>query len=227
MKEVLLINGSPKGKKATSHTLLEYIETFIETDNTEVVSISDFKGNKMSDLLAKAASSTDMVISFPLYLDSIPAILQEFMEELTEYRKLNILSDNINLFTIVNCGSPEETQTEVALKIMMCFANRCDLTWQFGIGIGMGCLLNPEVFFPEHMFVKNVYEEIDKIPTIITNLLYPDNDYVLISPKLGFLSGKIARQFYIRKVNSIWKEKVKKNKIIHPIGYQPYSIHML
>ena len=70
------------------------------------------------------------------------------MEEFTKYRNLNISSNRINLFTVVNCGSPEEMQTEIAIKIMMCFADKCGLNWKYGIGIGMGCLVNPEVFLP-------------------------------------------------------------------------------
>lgn len=225
MKHVLLINGSPKGRNATSLTLLKYIDNLLMRTKTasEVVSLADFKDSYLSCLVEKAALSTDIIISFPLYIDSIPSILQNFMEDFSEYRKMNIASSNINLFVIVNCGSPEEMQTEVAIKIMMCFADKSGLTWRFGIGIGMGCLVNPEVFIPEHVFVKNVYDEIEIIPEIINEKMSPEKEYSLICPQLGFISGKMAKKFYIHKVHAIWKNKAVQNKIINSLDYQPYS----
>jgi hypothetical protein len=225
MKHVLLINGSSKGRKATSLTLLKYIDNMFTKVITEVVSITDFRESYMSYLIEKAALSTDIIVSFPLYIDSIPAILQNFMEEFAEYRKTNISSNNINLYAVVNCGSPEEMQTEVALKIMMCFAEKSGLTWKYGIGIGMGCLVNPEVFIPEHMFVKNVYEELEKIPDIIDGKITPENNYSLICPQLGFISGKMAQKFYILKVHSIWDKRAEKNKTSNSLDFKPYSVN--
>ena len=138
MKKIVSINGSPKGKKATSFAILNHLNEKIENPNRDIYSLLSSKKNGYEKLIDKMQDATDVLIAFPLYVDSIPALLQDFLEEYNKAYKNDKISGDKNLYVIINCGFPEAEQNMTAMGIMKEFARISGFKWRTGVGIGMG-----------------------------------------------------------------------------------------
>lgn len=100
-----VINGSPRGINSNSKTLLDvFLKGFskVEGNTYELVylkKISDF------DQLSKHLQDAEnVIIAFPLYFDSMPAMVKEFFESLG---KNNKQPNNKRIGFIVQSGFPE------------------------------------------------------------------------------------------------------------------------
>lgn len=81
---ISIINGSPKLGKSTSELLIKYLLQEMGECNAQV-----FKSSLQTTELAEIANSDVLVLVFPLYVDSIPAQLLQFLIVLEEWQNLN------------------------------------------------------------------------------------------------------------------------------------------
>jgi hypothetical protein len=77
-----------------------------------------------------------LVIAFPLYVDSLPSHVLDFLSILEDNFKGKL--KDITVYVISNCGFYEGNQNKTALKIMRCWCRKINLKWGQGIGIGAG-----------------------------------------------------------------------------------------
>lgn len=141
MKEIVFINGSPKAKKSGSEYFLERIENELNLSNNNIkiskINIKD-RSNKEEDF--KLIKDSDMiVIAFPLYVDTLPSAVIEYLEEFDDWINLRGYKvDKIKLYGVVNCGFYEGEQTKIAIKILKNYCSSLGLKWAGGVGIGAG-----------------------------------------------------------------------------------------
>ena len=96
----------------------------------------------------RIASSHLVVLSSPLYVDSLPARVIQAMEETFAASKSTSPAGDAEtqagevrdtaLVAIVNSGFPEASQCAVALSICHRFARRMDFRWSGGFALGGG-----------------------------------------------------------------------------------------
>ncbi|MGL4760620.1 MAG: hypothetical protein ACRCWG_04100 [Sarcina sp.] len=143
MQKILMLNLSPKGKSATSLLMLGHIkERFNKRKDANDLEISikslrEFSSNKKK-LLNLIYEADDVVFATPLYVDTLPAYVIEFLDYLADNFKT---AKNINLYGVVNCGFIEAYYNIPGLNIFENFANEVGFTWRFGLGLGAGGFL--------------------------------------------------------------------------------------
>ncbi len=138
-KAVLLV-GSPRGEKSTSSSLGAYMMTRLEGKGwgcvrhyvgSTVQSISDFE-----KVFADVEEAQLVVLAAPLYVDSLPAPVIQFME-LYGVRGSIRNTNGPRLCLIVNCGFPED-QNMLAVEIARHFAAANGMEWCGSLSMGQG-----------------------------------------------------------------------------------------
>lgn len=139
-QKIVLLNGSPKGRGGSSGSLGDYIlgklpqkGIFKETFH---VGKSIRKEEKWNLLVQSIKNADTIILSFPLYWDSLPSHLIKGLEKL--YAQKEELGKAQNFYTIVNNGFPEPWHNEVAVEICHCFATKMNYKWQGALNIGGG-----------------------------------------------------------------------------------------
>lgn len=228
MKQIVLLNLSPRGKSASSFKFLDTIKDFIEEENTNhKIDIDSYrlvmnKENKRNELFTQIASCDDCIIAFPLYVDTVPAVAQHFIENYYQYFRENKPNKPHNLYTIVNCGFPEPEQNHVALEIINHFAKRTLFTNVYRLGIGMGSLLGEQS--KDSKLCKDISEQFHFIAKSINQSVFTgeakENTYV--SANFGPLN-RWKNKVYIFAGTGEFKRRAKANKASHLLYDQPYK----
>ncbi|MGW8180457.1 MAG: hypothetical protein ACWGQW_17110 [bacterium] len=138
----LLILGSPRAlNKSTSYSLSIFLLAQLEAKgiSTSFIHVQRAVRNQegMATLLCCFERAELIVLSCPLYVDSLPAPVVRVMEMLSTQHLVETSAER-RLAAIVNCGFPEARHTEIALAICRCFANQTGLRWVGGLGLGGG-----------------------------------------------------------------------------------------
>ena len=118
---ISIINGSPKSGESTSGLLIKYLLQETGESNAQV-----FKCSLQATELAEIASSDVLVFVFPLYVDSIPSQLLQFLIILGERKDLN---HDIMVYCVVNNGFFEGTQNYIAIQQMKNWCVAANLKW--------------------------------------------------------------------------------------------------
>jgi len=130
-QRVVLIIGSPKSRGGTSRSIGEYILNKLPGKEFQAKSYHVGKALKKKEDWLKftsAVSGADTIIlSFPLYWDSMPSHLIKVFERLYSERKKITGKNPQKFYLIVNNGFPEPWHNEIAIDIGRRFA----LRWAF------------------------------------------------------------------------------------------------
>lgn len=142
-KRLLLINGSSR-KNGTSYSFARTFELLAESwgNEAEIIHAIDyFDGKeKIEHLGALIAQSDILVISAPLYADTLPYhdiwLLEKLADECANELKGKAF------FAIVQCGFPDITRIEPLLDACRFFAEDTGMNWLGGLAYGGGPLIN-------------------------------------------------------------------------------------
>jgi len=146
-KKVLLLVGSPRLEKSTSESLGNFMLSELEqqgfTSEKEYVYRMTFRKQNQDLLISKILESDLIILSSPLYVDSLPALVIKTFELIYD-QDLNIKARfrGKGFCAIINSGFPESLQNNTALKICELFAKQVGLTWRGGLAIGGGGALS-------------------------------------------------------------------------------------
>jgi len=126
MGRILILNGSPRAPKSNSK---RYARLFMDCCKADYAEIT--KTNRR-ELCARAGEYDDLVFVFPLYADSLPVTLLDFLKalEADPPRKKPVVS------VLINCGFLEYTQNHTAVEMMALFCKQND--WPFGSVLEIG-----------------------------------------------------------------------------------------
>ena len=84
MSKALLIVGSPKQEKSSSHAFGKYLLDKLKAQGMEVDEAYTYRAVKseegMKEALAKLDQADLVILGFPLYVDSIPSRTIQFLE---------------------------------------------------------------------------------------------------------------------------------------------------
>ena len=116
MGKILILNGSPRAPKSNSK---RYAEIFTRHCPDETV-YQNITQRNHQELCAAMEGYTDVLFVFPLYADSLPVGLLNFLKTLEVNPPVNKPTVSI----LINCGFLEYEQNEVAIRIMQLFCRR-------------------------------------------------------------------------------------------------------
>lgn len=135
--KLLLINASPKKKGGASRFFTGFLRLFLPGVQQETVSLRgrpDFE-----TVLANMKDADGVCLSFPLYVDGLPAHVVEFLTLAEPYCREHRC--RFRLYALANNGFVEGRQNSPALGILEAWCQRAGVTWSGGIGVGGGVML--------------------------------------------------------------------------------------
>ncbi len=137
-KRALLLVGSPRGiEKSTSGRLGGHLLDTLKARGfgTEQVHVHAAvrSPDALESALAAAAAADLVILSLPLYVDSFPAPVIAFLENVAERRTG---AGRAGLFLLIQCGFPESEQNATALAIAERFAAEVGWRWLGGLALG-------------------------------------------------------------------------------------------
>lgn len=144
MTKVLLLIGSPRGRKSTSANVGNYIleklkENGLET-NSLLIRNQISNEEKISQMLEEIQEADLIILTSPLYDDCQPYIVIKTMEKILEK---NMKLDDKKFIPIISCGFPEPHQiSAVAIPIYRKFVKTVGLKWVGSLAIGGGEMFN-------------------------------------------------------------------------------------
>jgi len=142
MKQICLINGSLRGKKASSLAFLnDIVSRLPDADYAKsVVTVKRSpKGSYPSAVLEQLAVADALVLVFPLYAYALPGALMRLFEDY--YSFINSGADHkrmAKVYAIVNCGFPRPVVFEECVRVLKNLCRRLSLDWRFAVCISTG-----------------------------------------------------------------------------------------
>lgn len=169
--KALLIIGSPRGKASASRALGEYLLSRLQAGglDAEKLSVAAALGSsERRHALYKASDAADIIIvSFPLYVDQLPAPLIQTLELLAERRRGAMGMTpwpgplDQRLVAIVQSGFPETFQNRPAVEIMRQYAQEAGFRWAGGLALGMGGAVGGRPLERAGGLLRNVVKALD------------------------------------------------------------------
>ena len=137
MGKVMIINASPRAPKSNSK---QYAQLFLEHCRLDTEYCEVKKSNHLA-LCQMIENCSDIVFVFPLYADSIPVTLLNFLKTLQETAS----SKKPTISVMINCGFIEPYQNDIAVKMLQLFARKNGYPFgsAFKIGSGEAILTTP------------------------------------------------------------------------------------
>jgi hypothetical protein len=138
----LLLAGSPRGPDSTSASLGCFLLERLarrgwDTRQVHVLAALQAR-DRTEEMLAAVQEANLLVLSFPLYVDSLPACTIRVLELIADQRAAFSDVKLQRLAAIANCGLPEARQNEIALAICRQFAHQAGFQWAGGLALGGG-----------------------------------------------------------------------------------------
>lgn len=130
MDKILLINGSPRAPKSHSK---RYAALFAEAYPGETAYV-EIKKNNHLDICKQMEAYGQVVLVFPLYVDSLPVTLLNFLKTWEE----NPPCSKPTVSVIINCGFFEYQQNHVAVEMVRLFCKQNGLAFGSVLQIGSG-----------------------------------------------------------------------------------------
>lgn len=218
-KRVLLLVGSVKGLKSNSYAMGSYILSKLSGQGleSETVMLAPAMKNaeKQQELVAKVAAAQVVILVCPLYVDSLPAPVVQFMEcVLAAQRDLR----NTSFMAIVNCGFPESAQNQTALEICSHFAQQVGLTWLGGLPVGSGGAINSKPMEKIPGYLKKIRLALDLVAdAVVAGGGVPAEAVTLLEKPL------MANWMYVLGGHLGWHLMALQNKVWRKLRAQPYA----
>lgn len=227
IKSAFLLIGSPRGLKSVSNYLGKYLLNQLEQFDIKIDSeiISEAKKNK-DDIITRIFQSDLFILSSPLYVDSFPAPVIEFLTWIEEKaNNLNIRnSRNIKILFLTNCGFPESLHCENSIDQTQFFAETTGFEWLGGFALGGGEPFKYKKIGDNSGMTRNVRKALN----LLANSIYDGKD-IPIEVKELMAKSFIPIPFYANNVyrlagNRNWKNYAKKVGTLDKLKDKPYEI---
>lgn len=209
--KIMMIDGSPKVSKSNSEYFLNILSDFIESK--DIVKYKLSKKVDYEDIIKEINTIDTLVFAFPLYVDSLPSHVLEFLIMLEENFKDNL--KGVNVYVIANCGFYEGKQNKIALNIMKCWCKKMNIKWAQGIGIGAGEMMGGLRNVPMGKGPNtNLGLALDNLAKNINENKSGDDIFTTPSMFPRFAFRLVANRFWISKANRNGLKKRDLNKCI-------------
>lgn len=117
-----VFNGSPRGEKSNSRVLLEaFLKGYLRTWGkvTAVHYLREVRDH--DEMVRNFLDSSNVIIAFPLYVDSMPAPVKAFIERLEPYKGS---MEDVRLGFVVQSGFPESIHCRGVEKYLVKLSSR-------------------------------------------------------------------------------------------------------
>ncbi len=213
--KLVIINGSPRGIKSNSHILTNWIVEAIE-NTLDIHEFFAIETKKYQAVINSITNDCNILIAFPLYTDSMPAILKQLLEAIEVIKGKR---KNIRIYYIIQSGFTGANHCRFVEKYLAYFSKYMGFTY-------MGTAISPagEVLRLMPKFVtRNVQKRVKQLAeNIKQNELY--NEEVLAKlakrEKPNFLFCLLVKSGHFG--NGYFKYILRKNKVYVMRYNKPY-----
>ncbi len=218
----LLLCGSPHGWKGNSAALGQYLAERLEENKIPRDSIWLYKSMQSDtewEKLRQAWEASDLLLlTVPLYVDSVPAPVIEFMEKINLQFSGTTFSQRKSLAALVNSGFPEARQNLTALAIYRQFARQSGLNWAGGLAIGGGAMVNGQKLQNLGTRVRHIVRALD----LATSALAQGKP---IPPEAQQRVEKMPFPTFLHRLFANWgfRRELKRRGILSKIDARPYA----
>lgn len=199
MGKIMILNASPRAPRSNSK---KYAALFSSCYGTETEYFEVRKTNH-SELCREMGNYTDVVLVFPLYADSLPVTLLNFLktlETLMPHRK-PVIS------VIINCGFIEPYQNNIAIEMLQFYCRTHGFTFGSVLKIGSGEAI---LTTPFQIFLKR---KMKRFAASINTGKYKNYEVTMPIPKIMFLRASTIYWENYGKKNGVTKEEMETMKI--------------
>jgi Flavodoxin-like fold len=222
--KALILNGSPRGEKATSHALGSLLADglrFHGVDVDRAYALGALHDGARTSALLHAIDAADLVVlAFPVYVDSLPAPLTRVLE-LVAARTVHgptATPRRRRLAVVVQCGFPEASQCDTALAICRHFAIAAGFDWAGGLASGEGGMLGGGLDRVPPKAAARVRGALAISAEALANgwqipqAAADELRRPLLRPSLYVLAGNLG-----------WRWDARRHRAKRPLGYRPYA----
>jgi hypothetical protein len=220
----LLLVGSPKPGASSSASLGTYLLEELEKRGLRADTVNlttALRSNEATEALHAAVAAADLVVlSFPLYIDCLPAPVIRALE-LIAARRAGLpaaAGDKPGFVAICQCGFPEAEQNEVALEICRNFASAAGFEWAGGLGMGAGGMTGGRALREIRGMMRAAVHALDlSAAELAAGRPVPDEAVRLMAkPAIpGFAYRFVA--------NRQWRGELKKQGATAPLDARPFG----
>ena len=131
----LMLCGSPHNEGGNSTFLLNALKEKLNEDG-KIYNIMHSPEISEKAFLQALKNGENIVFSFPLYADSLPAYFLDFLKKLKASVEGNVSQSRV--YVIVNNGFYDDVQNRIAIKIMWKWCDECGLLKGSALAVGAG-----------------------------------------------------------------------------------------
>lgn len=220
-KKCLLLVGSPRGLKSTSYKIGNYLLNKISNKGFNIEKKLLIKINKDNifekNLIENVRKSDLIILSCPLYVDSIPAVTIKAMELIAEEYQETGSEKEQNMMAIVNSGFPEPEQSDTAVQICRKFAHEVNFDWLGGIKVGGGSAVGNQKLDGNKGMLKDFIKGLDLAAESATAGVKLSEDMLKIFNK------SLAPKWIYRIMNFAWWFQARKHNAHKNLYDKPYQ----
>ena len=132
---VLMLCGSPHNEGGNSTYILEGLKNIMGLE-AKIYNTMNSPEIAESMFIKTIKNGDNIVLSFPLYADSLPAYFLGFLKRL-EKAAQGIVSQS-KVYVIVNNGFYDAVQNHIAIRIVSKWCEKCGLTMGRALAVGAG-----------------------------------------------------------------------------------------
>jgi hypothetical protein len=235
----LLLIGSPKPGPSSSASLGSYLQERLAARGiaTETVVLTKaLKAEEATQALLAAVAAADLVVlSFPLYVDSLPAPVIRALELIADSRAARAADahaphvqapdasglgapEQPGFLTICQCGFPEAEHNLVALEICANFARAAGFEWAGGLAMGGGGLIDGRPLGARGGLLRSVTRALDLSAAELAGGRPAPAEAVRLMSKAAFPA--FAYRFV---ANRGWRADLRKRGAATPLDARPYA----
>lgn len=207
-KRVLLLVGSPKKSGSTSESLGKYLMDQLTNGGfsaqTAHIQTLMRSGEGQQAILELVAASDLVILSFPLYVDSLPASVIKALDLIAQKLTNSSMTKTRRLLTIVNNGFPEASQNSMAIAICKKFASEAGFEWAGGLSMGGGGVVNGNPLEKAGFPAKNARKALDLAAKDLLDGKAVSDEAVNLMAKTA-----IPKWLYLTVANRSWKQQAK------------------
>ena len=168
--------------------------------------------------MTEAVEITDVVIlSFPLYWDSLPSHLIEALERLDAHRKEIESKKGQRFYVIVNNGFPETWHNEVSINMCRLFAKEAGFKWQDALNMGGGATIGEKPLEETGGMTLRLRATLEMAAAAMAKG----------EPIPKEVERRFGKQLYPSWValltNFVWRRQAKRNGLKYPLRARPYE----
>jgi hypothetical protein len=220
-KTALLLVGSPKAKGSSSESLGAYLLDELQTRGLTTQTLHVTKAVRddeaIEGLLDAVAAADIVVLSFPLYIDSLPAPAIRAFEVIAAARE-GAAGRRQHFVAIAQCGFPEAEHNEVALAICREFAEAAGFEWAGGLALGAGGMLGGRPLREVRGMARSAVRALDLTAAeLAAGRPVPDEALRLMAKPM--FPAFAYRLF----ANRNWRAELKKQGSAQPLDARPFA----